>query len=128
MFNSDLFEFAEIYCGDDVIPAHEECSWDDTLKNFTENNLRVDKLYFKPRTNQLRFTLLPRKVDKGITKAFNVSNPPISFLRQLWEIGVVEVQQGLKKFMVQGYKEKYDNLPENDKTWLTVAVLGGKSD
>lgn len=127
MFNTDLFDLAEVECADDYAMAREVREWSETLKFLEDNNVRIDKLILKPKTNQMRFTFVPRKADNDITLAFNVNNPPIQFLRKFWELGLSELQAALTKFMVQGYKNKYDDMAEDDKTWLTAAVLGSKN-
>lgn len=129
MLNEKLFEFAEeIECADNYAMAKEIRTWEEALRYIQETNLRVDKLIFKPKTNQLRFSFLPCSANNYLTEIFNVNNPPVPFLRQLWDLGVSDIQNAITKFMVQGYKNKYDGLNEEDKTWVTAAVLGGKDD
>lgn len=131
MLDKTLFEFADVECvgdGPRYVRAKEDRSWEATLTYLQETNLRIDNLVFSPNNNQLRFQLLPCTANQQMTEVFNVKNPPVKFLRKLWETNVPEVQTALTKFMVQGYKDKYDGLNEEDKTWVTAAVLGGKDE
>ena len=128
MLNDMLFEFADIECADNYVMAKEVRTWEETLKYIETKNLRIENLILKPKTNQMRFMFKPCQANEYMTEVFNVNNPPVHFLRRLWELDLPDVQNALTKFMVQGYKDKYDNMEEDDKTWLTAAVLGSKDD
>lgn len=128
MLDKALFEVADIDCADNYASAREVRAWDDMLNYLENNNLRIDTLVFKPKSLQVRFGFVPRPSDDGITYMYTVNNPAITFLRRLWDVGVSEVQAAIKTYMVRGYKNEYDGLTDDDKTWLLSAVLGGKDD
>jgi len=129
MLDEKLFEYAEeIECSNEYAPARETRTWEETLRYIQETNLRIDKLIFKPKNTQLRFSFLPCSANEYITEVFNVNSPPVLFLRQFWDLGLRNIQSAMTKYMIQGYKNKYDGLNEEDKTWVTAAVLGGKDE
>jgi len=129
MFDTKLFELAKVYVSGNerYVMAKEERTWEDTLNYIENNNLRLENLIFSPRTNQIRFMLLPCSANTYMSEVFNVSAPPTQFLRRFWNLSIPELQTAMTQYMVQSdLKFQYDNLEEDEKLWLTSVILGAK--
>jgi len=130
MLNTELFEYAEIHCAskERYIMAAESRSCEATTEYINTNNLRIESLVFNPRTNQIRFMLLPCKANKKTTEVFNTT-PTLQFLRLLWDLDVDDMRPALTQYMVQSdLRHEYEALSEVEKTWLSSVILGAKED
>lgn len=127
MLDTKLFEYARVCCANDYIMAKEEQDWEAAVKYINTNNLRIENLIFKPKTNQIRFMFLPCRANNNLTQVFNVTNPPTQFLRLFWDLNITEVQSAMTQYMLQSdLKKNYEKLEEDERLWVTAVILGSK--
>jgi hypothetical protein len=127
MLDKQLFEFASIHCANDYIMGINNRSAKDTIKYIKNNNLRVDNLILKPATNQIRLAFMPCKTNKMMTEVFNINDPPISFLRLLWDLDITNLANALNEYILHSkIRNKYDKLSNEDQMWITSIILGSK--
>lgn len=129
MFDTKLFEFANFDCANDYVMARESLSEAEVLDYVDTNNLRVDSLVFKPKTNQVRLMFLPCKANNKTTQVYNINSPTLPFLRRLWDLEVSGLQRALAQYVVQSdMRHQYDNLEDTEKTWISAVILGAKEE
>lgn len=123
MLNEDTFNSTIIRCANDYIMAYDEWSWQYALDHMEATNVEVEKIVFKPITNQIRIIL------KYTYKAFNISECSVAFLRRLWKIENLQLRSAIKQYISgSSLKNKLSDVEDPDSSWLIAVLLGSKDD
>lgn len=127
MFNTELFDYAEIHCANDYIMSREESEWKKIVDYIENNDLRLDSFILKPKSNQVRLRFLPCRANKNVSEVFTITHPSVQFLRRFWNLEITELQNALTQYMLQSnLKQDYKNLEEPERNWIATIILGSK--
>lgn len=107
-----------IDCSDDYIMSELTMEYKKAKSHMNEGY--IEAMIFNQKLGQIRITL---RKDEGYN-IFNINNPPVSFLRQLWNDR--RFKNAIKEYIIGTWKESDLSVPRSrsEKNWMMGVILG----
>lgn len=137
-----MFQHCTVQCGDDYIMAPFTWHWEKMLRHLERTDCYVSDIVFKPTHSQIRITITPKNLHAA--EVINVESAPVTFLRNIWDVGINELNNAIKAYILQsdikaqfveGQRQRtsdgryeYTPMPEEERTWLMTTILGSRHD